>query len=232
RKEYDLDALTWNERAASAARKYAQALVVEKRFAHTGADGSNIHDRLRAEGLLEFVANENLAQVSFNGTLPSAEKVVDGWMKSPGHRSNIIDVDRLYDHAGVGTFCDADVCVFAYTAAGLTRHGTYTLNEGFYSFVYLNDPGYGFERTVRMKVNLSAATGVLDAYVLPDSRAFEAAKNLPAERFQQRDFPYVQKYENTHGFSDALNASVGFGLMVINTENRPVSFELSIGLPE
>ncbi len=232
RLENGLDELAWSERAASAARKYAQTLFQEKRFAHTGSDGSNIHDRLRAEGLLEFVANENLAQLSFNGTLPSAQKVVEGWMKSPGHRSNIIDVDRLYDHAGIGAFCDADACVFAYTAVGLVRHGAYTLNQNFYSFVYLNDPGYGFSQTVRMNVTLQGATGFVDAYVLPDSHAFEAAKDLPAEQFQNRAFAYVQKYENTRGFSDFLNASVGFGLMIVNTEDQPVSFNLSIGLAE
>ncbi|MBI4361298.1 CAP domain-containing protein [Candidatus Micrarchaeota archaeon] len=225
-----MKALQWNERAASAARKYAQELVEQERFAHTGSEGSNIHDRLRAEGLFEFVANENLAQLSFDGTVPESSKVVNGWLKSPGHRSNILDVDGLYSHAGVGAYCAKEVCVFAYTAVGLRRSNAYTLGKNFYSFVYLNDPGYGFGETVAMRVTLSNATGSLDAYVLPDSKAFEQAKQLPADAFERRAFPYIQAFEARNAFSATLNASVGMGLMVINTASGENQFQLDVEL--
>lgn len=225
-----LKALAWNERAASAARKYAKELVEQERFAHTGAEGSNIHDRLRAEGLFEFVANENLAQLSFDGDLPKSSQVVNGWLKSPGHRSNILDVDGLYSHAGLGAYCAKEVCVFAYTAVGLKRSNTYTLGKNFYSFVYLNDPGYGFGETVPMRVTLSNATGSVDAYVLPNSQAFDQAKQLPADQFQQRAFPYIQAFEARKTFSATVNASVGMGVMVINTADNGNEFTMEIEL--
>lgn len=225
-----MKALQWNERAASAARKYAQELVEQERFAHTGSEGSNIHDRLRAEGLFEFVANENLAQLSFNGTLSDSSKVVNGWLKSPGHRSNILDVDGLYSHAGVGAYCGKEVCVFAYTAVGLRRSNPYALGKNFYSFVYLNDPGYGFGQTVPVRVTLSNTSGSLDAYVLPDSKAFDQAKQLAADAFERRAFAYIQAFESKESFSTTLNASVGMGLMVINTASGETQFQLDIEL--
>jgi len=230
RGDNDLPALEWSERAASAARKYAQQLVESGRFAHTGQNGTNVHDRLNAEGLVHFIANENLAQVSFNGTVPEAGQVVDGWMASPGHRSNIIDVDKLYSHAGVGVYCGSDACVFVYSAVSLKRSASYSLERNFYSFVYVNDPGYGFSQTVPVRLTLSDVSGQLDAFVLPNSSAFEQAKALPPSDFAARRFAYLNAFESTSGFSEFVNASVGTGLMFVNAGEGPAKFTLTTEL--
>lgn len=230
RAEAGLPALVWSERAASAARKYAQELVESERFAHTGVKGSNVHDRLNAEGLVHFIANENLAQVSFNGTVPSAQTVVNGWMASPGHRSNIIDVDKLYSHAGVGAHCGSEACVFVYSAVSLRRSALYSLDRNFYSFVYVNDPGYDFGQTVPVELALSNVSGDLDVFVLPDSKAFEQAKSLPASDFKARRFSYVKAFEKTSGFSEFLNASVGMGVMFVNVGEGTARFSLAVEL--
>ncbi len=230
RAENGLAPLLWSERAASAARKYAQELVDSGRFAHTGSQGSNVHDRLNAEGLVHFIANENLAQLSFNGTVPRAETVVDGWMASPGHRSNIIDVDKLYSHAGVGVHCGEEVCVFAYSAVSLRRSASYALDRNFYSFVYVNDPGFGFAQTVPVLLTLSNVTGKLDVFVLPNSSVFEQAKALPPSEFAARRFAYLQAFEDTVGFSASVNASVGTGVMFVNAGEDTARFSLGVEL--
>ncbi|MBI5226840.1 CAP domain-containing protein [Candidatus Micrarchaeota archaeon] len=225
-----LDQLKWSERAASADRKYAQYLVESGNFAHSADGGQTVHDRLDGEGLTYFLANENLAQVSFSGALPSAKEVVDGWMQSPGHRSNLIDVDKLYSHAGVGVYCGKGVCVFAYSAVSLRRTSAYALEPNFYSFVYVNDPGFGFAKTVPVSITLSNVSGKLDAFVLPNSTVFDEAKALPASDFAARKFPYVRSFENSRGFSVDLNASVGTGVMVINTATQTSKFVLTVEL--
>ncbi len=230
RQLHGLEPLVWNERAASAARKYSKALVVEQRFAHVGSDSSNIHDRLNAEGLVHFISNENLAQVSFNGTLPESNTVVDGWLKSPGHRSNIIDEDRLYSHAGVGVYCGSEVCVAAYTAVSLRRSAPYSLDRNFYSFVYMNDPGYDFGRTVPMRIAVANVSGLIDAYVLLDYKTFEALKEMDSAGVAARRFPRVKAFESTQGFSDGFNASVGMGLMVMNKAEGVSRFVVVIEL--
>ncbi|MBI2445890.1 CAP domain-containing protein [Candidatus Micrarchaeota archaeon] len=230
RVENGLGALEWSERSASAARKYAQELVESGRFAHTGQNGSNVHERLDAEGLVYFIANENLAQVSFNGTVPEAKAVVDGWMQSPGHRSNIIDVDKLYSHAGVGVYCGTEVCVFVYSAVSLRRSASYSLERNFYSFVYVNDPGYGFGRTVPVRLVLSDVSGQLDAFVLPNSSVFEEAKSLPPSDFKARRFSYLKAFEGTPGFTEYVNASVGTGVMFVNAGEGSARFSLTVEL--
>ena len=96
-----------------------------------------------------------------------------------------------------------------------------------YTFIYLNDPGYGFEKTVPMRFQLMNATGALDVYLLPDYATFLNAKSLTASDFQARQFPFVRRFDSVKTLKDAVNASVGMGVMVINGGVKTVDFLIS-----
>jgi uncharacterized protein YkwD len=53
---------------------------------HSGSDGSNPAQRIQAAGYAGFTWGENVAR-----WYPSAQAVMDAWMKSPGHRANILN---------------------------------------------------------------------------------------------------------------------------------------------
>ncbi|MFI6943553.1 CAP domain-containing protein [Streptomyces sp. NPDC050418] len=64
-------------------------------FDHTDPDGDTPWDRADAEGIANL-GGENIARGQAN-----AQSVMDSWMKSPGHRANILNCE--YKTLGVGT---------------------------------------------------------------------------------------------------------------------------------
>lgn len=79
-----------NEAAAAHARDMARADVLE----HRGTDGSQPRDRVVRTGYQPRITGENVALGP-----ESAEKVVAGWLASPGHCENIMD--PRFQHIGV-----------------------------------------------------------------------------------------------------------------------------------
>ncbi|MDL5156813.1 CAP domain-containing protein [Actinomycetospora termitidis] len=68
-----------------AAADYAALMARSGTFSHTGPDGSEFSDRVRAAGY-DSPGGENIARGQ-----SSADEVMDDWMNSPGHRRNILD---------------------------------------------------------------------------------------------------------------------------------------------
>lgn len=82
------------------ALQHSEDMMIQRYVAHTNPDGDGPGERLNAAEIPWVIAGENVARV--RGSLRSnpAEVVVDGWMRSPGHRANILDSD--WTHTGVG----------------------------------------------------------------------------------------------------------------------------------
>jgi uncharacterized protein YkwD len=101
RAQNGLGPLAYNENLAASAQTYAQRMAEGNFFAHTAPDGSTMVGRAESAGYAAwtFLA-ENLA-----GGQPSPDRVVAAWMKSPGHRANILSAEA--NEVGVGhTFRD------------------------------------------------------------------------------------------------------------------------------
>ncbi len=78
-------ALRVDDRITTAAQKHSTDMATHEYFSHTGRNGSSFGVRVRAEGYPSPGA-ENIAQGQ-----PTASRVVEAWMNSPGHRANILD---------------------------------------------------------------------------------------------------------------------------------------------
>ena len=78
----------------------AQELV--STFSHTRPDGSTCFTALEGTliGQIATYVGENIAM-----GYSDAESVMDAWMNSPGHKSNILDSD--YTHIGIGCYEDS-----------------------------------------------------------------------------------------------------------------------------
>ena len=68
-----------------AARGHSKFMATTGRFSHTGASSSSFVARARAAGYTA-ARSENIAW-----GYRSAAEVVNAWMKSPGHRRNLLD---------------------------------------------------------------------------------------------------------------------------------------------
>jgi uncharacterized protein YkwD len=87
--------LTWVPAVADVARAHSVDMYTRGFFDHVNPDGDSPFDRMHDAGLSFSRAAENIAW-----GYPSPEAVLQGWLDSPGHRTNIEDCS-LTEH-GVG----------------------------------------------------------------------------------------------------------------------------------
>jgi len=119
-----LPQLRLNRRLSRAATRHSRDMVRRHYFSHDSLGGASFVDRVRRTGYLRSVRSwnlgENLAWGSGNRGTP--EQIVRAWMKSPGHRSNILT--GRFREVGIGVSAGAPVRVDGVPAA------TYTTNFG------------------------------------------------------------------------------------------------------
>jgi len=95
RAQNGLPALKLDSRVMATAQSKAQDMATNRYFSHTSPTLGSPFDQMKAEGITYRRAAENIAMGQ-----RSAKEVVDAWMKSPGHRANILD--RNLTHIGIG----------------------------------------------------------------------------------------------------------------------------------
>ena len=85
----------------SAAQGHSRWMARTKSFTHAGQWGTSAANRVKAAGYGGGYVGENIYRYpSRRDRKRLAKALVDGWMKSPGHRKNILNRD--YKHLGVG----------------------------------------------------------------------------------------------------------------------------------
>lgn len=89
--------LTWNDSLETAARLHSEDMATRNYFSHQSPDGERFTDRYARQGL-ERAGGENIAM----GTSLDELDVLDLWVNSEGHRSNILESD--YRYLGVGAY--------------------------------------------------------------------------------------------------------------------------------
>jgi uncharacterized protein YkwD len=109
RAHYGLRKLKLNRKLSRAARRHARDMAKRNYFSHETLGGGNFVDRIRREGYLrgahEWMVGENLAWGSRGYSRPSV--IMRMWMKSPGHRANILN--GSFREIGIGLAYDAPV---------------------------------------------------------------------------------------------------------------------------
>ena len=83
--------LAADDALSSSSSAYAADMVARKFFEHESPDGGTLDDRLRVVGYTYDIAGENIAWGE--GPLSTPAQIVDAWMHSDGHRTNILDPD-------------------------------------------------------------------------------------------------------------------------------------------
>ena len=87
RRERGLPALTPDLTLAEIARRHSCDMAERGFFEHMAPDGVSMVERLKQAGVPYLAAAENLARIE--GRDPAA-RAVAGWLKSPGHRENML----------------------------------------------------------------------------------------------------------------------------------------------
>ena len=109
RKEHKLVPFTRYITLESAAQKHSNWMERKGVCDHIGSGGSDPRERMKLEGFLGDLTAENCYQYPARRDHKNlAKNLVDGWMKSPGHRSNILHPQLKYlgEYLGVGITSD------------------------------------------------------------------------------------------------------------------------------
>jgi len=94
RAAYGLGPLRLNSKLSQAANDRVGDMMRKRYFDHVSPDGLNPFAWVAKRGYRFSIVGENLA-VGY----PSADRVVTGWMNSPGHRANILQ--SRFDEIGI-----------------------------------------------------------------------------------------------------------------------------------
>ncbi len=95
RRKAGLSSLRPNSRLDQAAQRHAEDMLTRRYFAHESPEGKTVRERARAAGYDWRAIGENLAEGQY-----SIDEVVEGWLRSPTHRRNILNPD--FEEMGVG----------------------------------------------------------------------------------------------------------------------------------
>jgi uncharacterized protein YkwD len=90
-----LDPLLPSPALMAAAQTHAEDMAARGYFSHAGLDGSTPATRASAAGYAWIALGENIAQGQ-----STPEQVMQSWMTSEGHRSNILN--PIFENIGVG----------------------------------------------------------------------------------------------------------------------------------
>jgi uncharacterized protein YkwD len=108
-----LPRLREDARLARSAQQYSTEMAGRDFFGHVSPAGTTLTARLRAAGYLAgaraYTVGENIAWGA--GPDATAHETVQGWMRSPGHRANILG--RGFREVGVGVAPGAPVTLRA-----------------------------------------------------------------------------------------------------------------------
>jgi uncharacterized protein YkwD len=125
RAQHGLDRLHEDRKLRRAAKGHSRNMVQNGFFDHVAPSGATMVDRVRRAGYMApgkaWSLGENIAWGT--GHLATPEATVRAWMKSPGHRANILRGD--YREIGIGISLGAPVGLRAAEAGA-----TYTTNFG------------------------------------------------------------------------------------------------------
>jgi uncharacterized protein YkwD len=98
REEQRLDPLCVDPTLQKAARAHSTDMVKKDYFGHNSREGKTSAERLKGLGYNWRATGENIAWGS--GSYSEPKSRFEAWMKSDGHRKNILD--RKYEEVGVG----------------------------------------------------------------------------------------------------------------------------------
>ncbi len=123
RSRHGLGPLKLNRRLSAAATAHAADMDARNYFSHDSLDGGSFVDRIRRAGYLSgarsWKVGENLAWGSHERSTPGA--ITQSWMKSPGHRANILS--SSFREIGIGVVNGAP-------QAGISPAATYATSFG------------------------------------------------------------------------------------------------------
>jgi|GEM_PF-869076 len=209
RQKNKIKKLKRNERLTSVARNYSEKMTVSG-FHHKDAEGKDAGDRLRENNIFYILSGENLFLTgnlnSSTGEYDVGKIAVSGWLKSPGHRSLVLDRDELYSDAGAGVYCEEKYCYAAMNFIGAEKFLNYTLDANNCVFHWIYNPSYPFNFDAGVNLQLNSSRE-LNVYVVSNKSGFDSCVH-------RSSINPVKEYKNTKEIVDNITIKKGYGLLL------------------
>jgi len=218
RKVSGTNILKWNSKIAQVARNYSKILSIEG-FAHKDLEGKNAGDRLKENKIFYTIVAEDLYMLeglSDEGNMSTT--IVCGWMKSPGHRSPIVDRDSLFSDGGAGLYCEKKSCYAVMVFAGLEHNQNIKLDPGYLTFIYVYDPSYPFDFDVPVSIDI-ASTGYIDIYLVSNREQYN-------EFLKNHNINSIYENKQVRTFSRKITARKGEGIIIRSDGSADVDVRL------
>ena len=165
-----------------AARHHAAEMARLEFFAHTSPtpERATLRHRVAAAGSALVTLAENLALVPDEGSV--ATTVVEGWLASPGHRTNLLE--PLYTHVGYGSYRSAGqvyvVQVLGYRPYRLVAAASDALMTRYH------EVALEFAASRSVSAALAVGAEVLEPIVIPAGRSQQRLATGVPGRFHLR----------------------------------------------
>ncbi len=101
RTKQEMKPLVMNDKLNQAAQDWSAYMAENDYFDHLGPDGTTPQQRAEQAGYADLAGWENIYYGE--GNLGKAAKTFDAWMKSPGHKANMLNQDLNEVGLGVAT---------------------------------------------------------------------------------------------------------------------------------
>jgi uncharacterized protein YkwD len=102
----DLAPLKMSSRLTAAARGHSYDMALRGYFSHLSADGIGPEQRIRSSGVQYAEIGENIYEDDYTDHRLLAQRAVQAWLQSPGHRRNMLS--PRFNETGIGAVRTAD----------------------------------------------------------------------------------------------------------------------------
>lgn len=212
--------LKWNDKIAPISRNYSKTLSIEG-FHHKDIGGNDVGDRLKKNKIFYIIAAENLYMI--DGVTDSsniAEKVVNGWLKSPGHRSPIIDRDELFSDGAAGVYCEKKTCYATMIFADLEKNEKIQLQQGYLTFMYIYDPTYPFDFMVPVVIDIRS-TESINIYIVSGKEQYD-------NFVHKGNYDALYQSVGVKNYNTKIYATKGQGMIIESSGDRTADISIDM----
>lgn len=209
--------LIWYELLANVAFKHSQNQAENEYLNHTDMEGLSPGDRIANARIFNICNSENIFFIdSTNSKRGLAEKAVEGWLDSPGHRKNLLAEDIT--RAGVGISCKINKCYVTTNHICTKNQIVQQMQTGFIYFLTIYPEDVPTNLPVQIEFHLTA-TQPIDIYLVPDSEQYQ-------KYIKRQSFLYTKKYNNVEETIDTAVIKKGYGFLVIPSKDSGLNIEV------
>jgi uncharacterized protein YkwD len=207
---FGIKKLIWNDAIFNLERYKSKDMADRNYFDHKNPEGEVFGDILKKNKIFYIASAEDIYMLgnitSDQNLTDSVENVVEGWLNSPGHRVPILDRDEIYSDAGVGVYCENNICYFSMGFAEIETETNTTLHTNYGTFYYIYNPALPFDFNVSVLLEVNS-TKLTDTYIVEDKNSYD-------NFISGHPITSISKFLHNSYVNITINANKGYGIII------------------